>query len=51
MGVDLVKKAGVERLILFHHGREDTKIAEIESNAREQFSNTVAAYEGLEIFL
>lgn len=51
MGVDLVKKADVERLILFHHGREDTKIAEIESNAREQFSNTVAAYEGLEIFL
>lgn len=51
MGVELVKKAGVERLVLFHHGRDDKKVEEIESNAKKCFHNTIAAYEGLEICL
>ncbi|MBI5184957.1 MAG: MBL fold metallo-hydrolase [Nitrospinae bacterium] len=51
MGVELVKETAAKRLALFHHGRDDVKVEEIESNAKKRFPGTVAAYEGLEICL
>jgi phosphoribosyl 1,2-cyclic phosphodiesterase len=51
MGVDLSRSANVELLVLFHHGREDQGVSEIETLARKEYSNTIAAFEGLEIKL
>lgn len=50
-GVELAKAANVDRLVLFHHGREDNKVSEIESLAKKKFKNTIAAFEGLEIII
>ena len=51
--VSLAKKANVKKLILFHHSPEnnDESIRKIEKDAQEQFPNTIAAREGLEISL
>jgi phosphoribosyl 1,2-cyclic phosphodiesterase len=49
--VDLARAADVKQLILFHHGNNDTVVAEIENRARERFPGSSAAYEGLEIEL
>jgi phosphoribosyl 1,2-cyclic phosphodiesterase len=49
--VDLARAADVKQLILFHHGNNDTVVAEIEDKARERFPGCSAAYEGLEIEL
>ena len=47
----MCREAGVDRLVLTHHGREDLGVDEIESAAQKEFRNTIAAYEGLEIDL
>jgi phosphoribosyl 1,2-cyclic phosphodiesterase len=49
--VDLALAAGVKQLVLFHHGNDDSVVAEIEARARERFPDSAAAYEGLEIEL
>jgi phosphoribosyl 1,2-cyclic phosphodiesterase len=49
--VELARAAGVKQLVLFHHGNDDTIVAEIEARARERFPRSTAAYEGLEIEL
>lgn len=48
-GVDLAKAAEVKRLVLFHHdpAHDDDFIEEMEKQARQQFPETYAAYEGL----
>jgi phosphoribosyl 1,2-cyclic phosphodiesterase len=49
--VSLARAAEVKRLILFHHGNEDSVVEEMERAAARIFSETTAAYEGLEIEL
>ncbi len=49
--VRLALAANVGRLVLFHHGNEDSVVQEIEATARKLFPKTMAAYEGLEIEL
>jgi len=49
--VTLCSEAGIDQLILTHHGHEDEKLDRIELEAQKVFRNTVAAYEGLEIDL
>ncbi len=49
--VTMCREANVDKLILYHHGREDLGVDEIESEAQKEFRNTIAAYEGLEIDL
>lgn len=49
--VALCREANVGQLILTHHGHEDVEIERIELEAQKEFSNTIAAYEGLEIDL
>jgi ribonuclease BN (tRNA processing enzyme) len=48
---EVARKAGVKRLVLFHHDptHDDKTIRQIEKIARRVFPKTVAAYEGLEI--
>jgi len=48
-GVELAKSAGIKKLILFHHGHNDTEMDKIEKITKSKFKNAVAAYEGLEI--
>lgn len=50
-GVKLARAAGIKNLILFHHdpSHSDEMIARVEADARKEFPNTIAAYEGLEI--
>ncbi len=50
-GVKLAKAANVKQLILFHHDPAhcDDTVKKIESEARELFPKSTAAYEGLEI--
>lgn len=50
---EVAKKAGVKRLILFHHEptHEDRDILVIERKAQALFPATMAAYEGMEIDL
>jgi phosphoribosyl 1,2-cyclic phosphodiesterase len=50
-GVELVKSAAINKLILFHHGHSDEEMEKIERTAKKKFRNTIAAYEGLEIKL
>ena len=52
-GVELAKRAGVERLVLFHHDPDQTDdaVRDKERRAREVFPNSIAAYEGLAIEL
>jgi len=47
--VALCTEAKIDQLVLTHHGREDSGVDRIESEAQKGFSNTIAAYEGLEI--
>ncbi len=49
--VELAQAANVKRLVLFHHGNEDSVVADIEKQAQEKFPAAIAAYEGLEIEL
>ena len=53
MATDVAKGAGVKELVLFHHDPEhdDDTVARIEQIARNDFPNSRAAYEGLEIEL
>jgi len=53
MACDVARLANARRLVLFHHEPlyDDEKIAAIERTARENFPDTIAAYEGLEIVL
>jgi phosphoribosyl 1,2-cyclic phosphodiesterase len=48
-GVRFARQAGARQLILFHHDpdRDDRKLDRIVREARQQFANTVAAFEGL----
>jgi len=45
----IAKQAGAKQLVLFHHDpdRDDEAVRRIEQEARETFSATLAAYEGL----
>jgi phosphoribosyl 1,2-cyclic phosphodiesterase len=45
----LARKAGAKQLVLFHHdpAHDDHAMARIQSEARGEFSNTAAAWEGL----
>jgi phosphoribosyl 1,2-cyclic phosphodiesterase len=50
-GAELARAAGVSRLVLFHHDpqRNDAAVADVERRARELFTPSVAAREGMEI--
>jgi phosphoribosyl 1,2-cyclic phosphodiesterase len=52
-GVKVAQLAGVKQLVLFHHdpAHDDAKILDIESQAKAQFVNTVAAFEGMTLEL
>ncbi len=52
-GVRVCQEAGAKQLVLFHHDpdSDDEAIDRIQAAARARFSNTRAAYEGLEITL
>ncbi|MDP6925364.1 MAG: MBL fold metallo-hydrolase [Candidatus Scalindua sp.] len=43
--VALCIEAKIDRLALTHHGREDSGVDRIESEAQSEFRNTIAAYE------
>lgn len=47
-GIKLVKAAGADKLILFHHAshRTDEEMLKIETEAKSQYSNSTAAREG-----
>ncbi len=51
MAAEVAVKAGVGKLVLFHHDptHSDSIIEEIERRAREIFPETVAAYEGMKL--
>jgi phosphoribosyl 1,2-cyclic phosphodiesterase len=51
VGCEIAKKAGIKQLVLTHHEieRTDDKVLAIEKEAKKVFSNTIAAYEGLEL--
>jgi phosphoribosyl 1,2-cyclic phosphodiesterase len=49
--VELAQMADVKRLILFHHGNQDSIVEDIERKAQDRFAHVIAAYEGLEIDL
>ena len=53
MAIDTARKAGVGRLVLFHHDPEhsDVQVRALENSCRKLFPESVAAYEGLEIVL
>ena len=51
--VSLAKQSNTKKLILFHHSPEnnDELIRNIEKDAQNEFPNTLAAREGLEILV
>jgi phosphoribosyl 1,2-cyclic phosphodiesterase len=53
MAAEFARDANAKQLALFHHepAYEDWTIAQNELDARKRFSNTLSAYEGLEIIL
>jgi len=53
MACKVAGAAEVEKLVLFHHDPvyDDLTVAGLEADARTQFANTRAAYEGMEIAL
>ncbi|MFC1855104.1 MBL fold metallo-hydrolase [Thermodesulfobacteriota bacterium] len=52
-GVRLAESANIKNLILFHHDPDHTDkvLAKIEAKAKKAFKNTIAAYEGLVIYV
>lgn len=50
-GIRAAKEVGVKMLVLTHHDplHDDAKVHEMELKAREEFPNTLAAFEGLTI--
>ncbi len=52
-GVKVAQRAQVKQLVMFHHDpeRNDKDLEHVETLAKEKFSGTVAAYEGMEITL
>jgi phosphoribosyl 1,2-cyclic phosphodiesterase len=52
-GVKLAKAANIKHLVLFHYDPEHTDdiIDDIYAQAKKKFKNTIASYEGLEIYL
>ena len=52
-GIRLAKHAKIKNLILFHHDPEhtDKMLDNILRAAKKEFKNTIAAYEGLEIYI
>jgi phosphoribosyl 1,2-cyclic phosphodiesterase len=48
-GIHIAKQAGAKQLVLFHHDpdRDDEAVRGIEQEARQKFSATLAAFEGL----
>lgn len=50
-GIQVARSARARRLVLFHHDpdHDDQTILDMESQARQEFPHTDAAYEGLEI--
>jgi ribonuclease BN (tRNA processing enzyme) len=48
---EVARRAGVKRLVLFHHEptHDDATVKRIEKLGRQSFRQTVAAYEGLEL--
>ena len=53
MALDVARKAGVKRLVLFHHEptHDDKTMKEIEKQAKALFHSTVVAREGMVINL
>lgn len=53
MAIEAAKFANIEQLVLFHHdpSYDDDNLAKMEEKAKKSFSNTIVAYEGLEIDL
>jgi phosphoribosyl 1,2-cyclic phosphodiesterase len=51
MAIAVAKASGAKQLVLFHHEPQynDETIAEMEAEARQDFQNTLSAYEGLEL--
>jgi ribonuclease BN (tRNA processing enzyme) len=49
--VAVAKEANVKQLILYHHdpARSDDAMSQLEADAQGQFSNTLAARQGMEI--
>ena len=52
-GLKVAEAANVEKFVLFHHdpAHDDAFVEEIEAEARQLFSQSIAAYEGLQIDL
>jgi phosphoribosyl 1,2-cyclic phosphodiesterase len=48
-GIHIAKRASAKQLVLFHHDpdRDDEAVRRIEQEARQEFSATLAAFEGL----
>jgi phosphoribosyl 1,2-cyclic phosphodiesterase len=53
MAADVAHRAGVKKLVLFHHDpqHDDAQLDQMEAAARAWFPNTVMAYEGLTLSL
>ncbi len=53
MAIDIVKKSNAKKLVLFHHDPEhsDSKVKSIEKACQKSYSNSIAAYESLELDL
>jgi phosphoribosyl 1,2-cyclic phosphodiesterase len=53
MAIEVAKKAGVKRLVLFHHEptHDDKTMRKIEKQAKRLFRPSVVAYQGMEILL
>ena len=51
MAIDVVKKSNAKKLVLFHHAPEnsDSKVTSIEKACQKSYSNSITAYEGLEL--
>ncbi len=53
MAIDIVKKSNAKKLVLFHHDPEhsDSKVKSVEKACQRSYSDSIAAYEGLELTL
>jgi ribonuclease BN (tRNA processing enzyme) len=52
-GIELLREAGAKRLVLWHHDpvHDDEFVRKLESAARKEYPDSLAAYEGLTITL